>query len=77
MPIVTVRPPAGRAGPTDDFSRGIAEGVFEALVDEGIVEAAVSVGTVVAEVVFIAEFAVGDAFFVEGGGLDRGVDTLI
>jgi hypothetical protein len=73
MPIVAVRFPAGRAGPTDDFSRSIAEGVFEVLVDGRMVEAAVSVGTVLAEVVFIAEFVGGDAFFevalfVEGRG---------
>lgn len=63
MPIIAVASATGRAGPTDNLSCRVAEGVFEFLVDGRMVEAAAAVGTVMTEVVFIAEFVVGDACF--------------
>lgn len=82
MPIVAIRPPTCRARPTDHLARGVTQGFFEVLVDGGVVEAAVAVGAVAAEVVFVAEFAVGDAV-VEvalggwGGGVEGGIDALV
>ncbi len=61
MPIIAVCPPASCAGAADDLPRRVSKGIFEFLVDGRVIEAAVAVGTVATEVVFVAEFAVGDA----------------
>ena len=63
MPIVAVSPSAFRTSSTYKFARGVSEGVFKFVVDGRMVEATFAVRAVVAEVMFIAEFATADVVF--------------
>lgn len=63
MSIIAACPSASCARPTDDLPRRVSESVFEFFVDRRVIETTAAVGTVIAEVVFIAEFVVGDAVF--------------
>ena len=81
MPVIAIPPPTGSAGSADYLPCSEAEGVFEVLVDGRMVEATAAVGAIIAEVVFVAEFVVGDAFFeialfVERRGPNGNVDAF-